>query len=190
MNFPTIKNNFNKAGWEQLVDQVEQSVIRPGRGYSFSRNKGGTTFDINPGIPSTPSIIPGHPYKGYDASTGASPIVSIEYGTHNDVVPTIDSDEMAVDRSLNLVTLSENAKIVYAQLDLGDPWDQYPVNAASIHSSNSTSPPDSDEATAYQTLFAVEVTIASGVAQVAVAQNVMGSQIFRRCGPNDLYGRI
>jgi len=187
MDFPSIKANFNKAGWDSLVAMVQRNVLQPGKGYGLRSTIGGTALELFPSKGVSETVDGGHPYKGYDFSDGSTPKVAVQYGSHNSIVPTIAGVPLSADLSLNLVTLTTSAKIVYAELSLNGGGS---ITSASIQSSNSTSPPTSTNTTAYQTLFGVLVTVTSGVASVAVSDNVLGSQAYQRCGGSHLFGLV
>lgn len=127
-----------------------------------------------------------HPYKGFNASVTTTAKVVIQYGTHNSVVPTIDGTPLSVVLSNNVLTLGGSDTLVWIQLDLDG---SYAITSASIHSG--TTLPTSDDETAYQTLFAVDITTNdSGNEVVAVAQSVSGSQAYQYCGGSHLFGLV
>lgn len=127
-----------------------------------------------------------HPYQGLDASVTTTAKVMIQYGTHNGVIPTIDGNPMEVDITQNVLTLGGSDTLVYIQCDLDV---DFAITSASIHSG--TSLPTSDDTTAYQTLFAVDIaTDGSGNKSVTIADNVLGSQAYQYCGGSHLFGLV
>lgn len=185
MDFDGLSNSFNRGGWKKLVNAVKRNQLKPGKDYTIRETPVGVSLDIRGGRGSaTPDNS--HPYKGYDASTGASPIINIQYGSHNGIVPEIDSSPMAVSREDNVLELAESDSIVYVELALDS---GHHITDGTIQASSSALP-TSDDTTAYQLLFAVDVSVVSGVASVAIAQNVGGSQAYQYCGGSHLFGLV
>lgn len=192
MKFPDLPGSgatyIPRRFFEQLKDYVLAITPQPSPDILPQTRPGGTAYLLaaRPAAGGA-SAAPVHPYQGADASDGSTPKVSIRWGSHNSVVPTIGGTPLGLDPAGNVLTLGVSAKIVYVQLDLdGDKQ----VTAASIHSSNDTAPPAGTSSTAYQTLFAVAVTVEEGRASVAVSANVGGSQAYQYCLGSHLFGLI
>jgi len=178
-----IEDEVTTARLNALRDANNMNCLLPGTGYTLKKQPGGTTINIG-GRGGDGSSV--HPYQGFDASSGSTAKVTVQYGTHNSVVPTISGTPLSVTLADNLLTLGGSDTIVYIQCDLDG---NYQITDASIHSG--TTLPTSDDTTAYQILFAVAITTdGSGNASVAIAGNVLGSQAFQYCGGSHLFGLV
>jgi hypothetical protein len=176
------------AQFNQLVDLVRSIAINDHPDYNISRNLSGTKLNINfPSVPTPTSqtsyqqLYASHPYQGYDASSGSNFIVSIQYGTHNSVPPSMSlgaGNALGVRRQFNTMSLDAGAQIVY----VGTRFNSGSFASCSIGYSDITTPPTSSidgggNGSFYQTIFAVSCSLLSGsIAQVTCADNVLGSQ--------------
>jgi hypothetical protein len=181
--------------WKQLSIRKLNAImayirsITPvkGVGTILTRTAAGTAINVQ----RTPAAISEEqtfPYKGTDASTGATPRVNIQVGSHNSLMPTISGVPM-IDNPI--LVIGSSAQIVYIQTD----WTNRQLQSCLINSSNSISPPansinSSGTGSAYQTLFYTIVTIDGGVASVSIFPNVLGAQGCQICGTLPLFWGI
>jgi hypothetical protein len=133
------------------------------------------------------------PYQGFDASTGSTPGVTVNPGTHAGFPATIYGTALT-DTPAPVLTITAGTGVVYAQVDFSyDVYGNITVTDNMINYSTDSTAPDSTTSpsgsgggtgTLYQSLFAYNATVAgggSGSASVQIFQYVGGSQNFGVC---------
>jgi hypothetical protein len=200
--------NFGPAAHLSIQDMVERDRLfrgmsgvpassasgwsQQGKARLNSKPQGNTVDGVKNTPTDTVTTIPKpgstarHPYQGVDASKEGTPRVFVQLGSHNGIVPTLHGAPLKVDPKDddNILTLSNSATQVYIQINTNanmNSEDYGHITSAEIKSTDGYVPQNTDSVF-YQTLFLVEVKVVDGKATVAVADNVLGSQCFMKCG--------
>jgi hypothetical protein len=194
----SLRDTFDLYRMNKIVDRLNANRSKfVGRGVRVQTGPGGEIHTL-PRPLSNATPIPIFPYEGTDASDTTAGKVTVQYGTHNNVPPTIDGIQLTQPPGTAppKLTLGADAQCVYVEYDF-----TFDVTGAitgytgnTVNSTNDPFPPanvltfasdGSGTGSLYQTLFAVAVatpSVPGGSYSVEIDQNIYASQIFAICG--------
>jgi hypothetical protein len=158
-----------------FLDEIASCRMRPGVGYGFNRDSGGTSLTI---ISNSSSAVV---LKLQAVNVGAATVI-VTPGTYHSVVPTIGGTAInaATPPQLTITTTG----VIYAHLIMTDTT----TNAVtSVEILNAASLPTSTATDVYQTI--ATVTLTAGVI-AAPANALAGSQDLLRCGSSFAFGSV
>jgi hypothetical protein len=182
-----------------MLDAINQNRPSDGPNTYLDRSAQGTSVRTKGASGS--SVAP-YPYQGQNASDATAPKVTVNFGTHNNVPPQIDSVDLVppIGTPIPKLTLSPTDLIVYVEFDFVFNWLQQITSYTrrTIQSSGSSTPPansltfaddGSGTGSFYQTLFATQITAPTGTGPYIVKPipNIKASQTFYICAGNIIF---